>query len=103
MTCRTFDRTCPALFVAAFAIGVQGIAPFGVAVRAMAILTTTRAGAVFLFFVMAIIARKAIPCVGSMGFVIKQDLSSSALQHESYRFFRFFLRKGGIAYNAYNE
>ena len=88
--------------MAAFAIGVHSIAPFGVAVRAMAILTTTRAGT-FLFFVMAIIARNAIPCVGRMGFVIKQDLSRSRLEHEPYGFFRGFLREARVADNAYDE
>jgi hypothetical protein len=56
--------------MAAFAISVQGVAPFGVAVRAMAILTRTRLR-VFLFFVMAIIARKSIPIFSRMRLVIK--------------------------------
>jgi hypothetical protein len=64
--------------MAAFAISVQGVAPFGVAVRAMAILTRTRLR-VFLFFVMAIIARKSIPIFGRMRLVIKQDASRSSL------------------------
>ena len=90
MTFRTFNRTGPALLMAAFAIGVKGITPFGITVWPVAILTTTRHSFI-LFFVMAIIARNTIPRIVRMRFVIKQDLSRGALKHEPYRFFRFFL------------
>jgi hypothetical protein len=88
--------------MAAFALGVQGIAPFGIAVRAMAILTATRHGT-FLFFVMAIIARNTIPGVARVCLVIKQNLSRSGFEHEPYRFFRGFLREPRVADNAYDE
>jgi len=102
MTCSTLNRTGPALLVAPFAIGVQGITPFGITVRAMAILTT--AGHRFiLFFVMAITARNTIPRVVRVCLVIKQNLSRSALEHESYGFFRGFLREARVAHNAYDE
>jgi hypothetical protein len=102
VTSSTLNRTCPALLVAALATGVQGIAPFRVAVRAVAILTTTRTG-VFLLFVMAIIARNTIPLISGVCLVIKQNLSRSALEHEPYGFFRGFLRQGSVTNNAYDE
>jgi len=89
--------------MAAFAIGVMGIAPFGVTVRAMAILTSTRAGPIFLFFVVAIIARKRVPCVGRVCLVVKQDTSCGGLKHEPDRFFRSLCREGRVTDNAYNE
>jgi hypothetical protein len=52
---------------------------------------------------MAIIARHAIPLVGHMGFMIKQDFSCSGLKDEPYGFFRCFLREGRIADNAYQK
>jgi hypothetical protein len=88
--------------MAALAVGVQGVAPFGIAVWAMAIFTTTRFG-IFLFFVMAIVARKPIPLVSGMGLVIKQDASRGRLQHESHRFFRDLGRKSRVADNTYSK
>lgn len=102
MTCSTLNRTCPAILVAALAIGVQGIAPFGIAVRTMAILTTTRLS-IILFFVMAIITRDTIPRVTRVCLVIKQNLSRAGLEHEPYGFFRGFLREAGVADDAYYE
>jgi hypothetical protein len=64
--------------MAAFAVVMQGVPPFGVAVWAMAILTTARFG-IFLFFVVAIIARKPIPVFSRMCFVIKQHASRGRL------------------------
>jgi hypothetical protein len=89
--------------MAAFAIGVKGITPFGVAVRAMAILTSTRAGPIFLFFVVAIIARKRIPCVCRVCLVVKQDASCAGLKHEPHRLFRSLCREGSVTDDAYNE
>jgi hypothetical protein len=56
--------------MATFAVVMQGVSPFGVAVWAMAILTAARLG-IFLFFVVTIIARKPIPVFRRMCFVIK--------------------------------
>jgi len=56
-----------------------------------------------LFLVMAIIARHAIPLVGHMGFVIKQDFSCSGLKDEPDGFFGCFLRERRIADNAHQK
>jgi hypothetical protein len=88
--------------MAALAIGVKGITPFGVAVRAMAILTTTRLG-FLLFFVMAIIARNTISLVRRVCLMVKQDTSCGRLEHEPHRFFRSLCREGSVTDNAHNE
>jgi hypothetical protein len=64
--------------MATFAVVMQGVPPFGVAVWAVAILTAARLG-IFLLFVVAIIARKPIPVLRRMGFMIKQDASRGGL------------------------
>jgi hypothetical protein len=85
--------------MAAFAIGVKGIAPFGVTVRAMAILTSTRLRFI-LFFMVAIIARKRVPCVGRVCLVVKQDASCGGLKHKPDRFFRSLCREGRVTDDA---
>jgi hypothetical protein len=102
MTSGTLDRTGPAVLMAAFAIGVQGVTPLGIAVRAMTIFPTTRLRFI-LFFVMAIIARNTIARVVRVCLVIKQNFSRSALKHESYGFFGCFLRESRVADDTYNE
>jgi hypothetical protein len=102
MTCSTLNRTCPAFLVAALAIDVKGIAPFGIAVRPMAILAATRTGP-FLLFMMAIIARNTIPPVVRVCLVIKQDLSRGGLEHEPYGLFRDLLRETRVTDYAHDE
>jgi hypothetical protein len=58
--------------MAALAVHVQGVAPRGVAVGAVAVLAAA-GHRIILLFVMTIVAGKPIPIVVCMGLVIEQD------------------------------
>jgi hypothetical protein len=98
----TLNRPRLAVLVTPFAVHVQGVAPLGVAIRAVAILTATRLG-IILFFVMAIITRKPVPFVSRVCLVVKQDASCGRLKHNSNRFFRRLGGESRIADNTDNE